>query len=225
MGIIMPRSCRAMRVENRDRLLTLANQDLDRGDTRRAKDRLRAVLGAYPTFGPALDLLGHIYYFEHSDYRNASIYWSRAGRWDSAMLDATTHVLRAGGRALLRQDSDAVRRCLYTFAGASPPGDVREQIHALRSAYYRLRSKRSKLAKLACAPISGLCLMALVGLIAAVFGAGWGWFAGMASVATAATVLVLIAAGWSYFNASRLFRKSAVHLMRWMSARDCIRQS
>ena len=213
-----------MRAENRDRLLALVHQDIERGDLRRAKDRLRSVLRAYPTFVPALDLLGNIYY-QHSDYRNASIYWSRAGRWDNMMLDVTTHVLRAGGRALIRENSDAVRYWLYAFAGASPPGHVREQLQALRSAYYRLGNKRSKLAKLTCAPISGGCLMALIGLGAAVFGAGWGWFAWMASVATAATILVLIAAAWSYLNASRLFREATIHLMRRMHARGSIHQS
>lgn len=209
-----------MRTESRDRLTALARQDLDRGDTRRAKDRLRTVLHAYPSFVPALDLIGHIYYFEHSDYRNASVYWSRAGRWDSAMLDAATRVLRAGGRALLRENSDAVRYCLYAFAGASPPDHVKAQIEALQSAYYRLGNKRSKLAKLACAPISGGCLMVMLGLGAAVFGAGWGWFAWMASLAAVATAMVLAAAGWSYLNASRLYSESTRHLMRWMGGRD-----
>ncbi|GEM_PF-5394991 len=209
-----------MRVENRDRLVSLAEMDVERGDIRRAKDRLRSVLHEYPTYVPALDLLGHIYYYEYSDYRNASTYWSRAGRWDSAMLDATAHVLRAGGRALLRGNSDAVRYCLYAFAGASPPVHVREQLRALQSAYYSLGNKQSKLAKLACAPLSGGVLMGALGLGAAVFGAGWGWFAWMASMAAIATVLVLLGAWWSYVNASRLYRESIAHIMRWMSGKD-----
>ena len=203
-----------MRVENRDRLIGLALEDLGREDVRRAKDRLRAALHEYPTFAPALDLLGHIYYYKHSDYRNASAYWSRAGRWDAAMCDATAHVIQAGGRALLREKADVVRYYLYAFAGASPPLDVREQLNRLQSAYYRLGNKQSKFARLACAPISGGCLMAVLGLGAAVFGAGWGWFAWTASVAAVATVLVLLVAGWSYLTALRLFRASTIHLMR-----------
>lgn len=205
-----------MRVENRDRLVALAREDLGRGDVRRAKDRLRSVLRDYPSFAPALNLLGHIYYYEHSDYRNASVYWSRAGRWDEAMLDSTSRVLRAGARALLREKAGVVRHCLYTFAGASPPGHVKEQIRTLQWAYYRLGNKRSKLARLACAPISGGCLVAVLGIAAAVLGIGWGWFAWMASVAAVATVLVLLIAGWSYFNASRLYRESTMHILRWL---------
>ena len=213
-----------MHMDSRGRLLALIHQDFEHGDFRRAKDRLRSVLAAYPTFAPALDLLGQIYY-QHSDYRNAGICWSRAGRWDSAMLDATEHVLRAGRRALLRQDSDAVRCCLYAYAGSSPPDCVREQLRALQSAYYRLGDKQSKLTKLACAPISGPCLMAVLGIGTAIFGAGWGWFALVASVAAAATFFVLLAAGWSYLRASQLFRESAIRLTHWMSARDFISQS
>lgn len=205
-----------MCVENRDRLVALAREDLGRGDVRRAKDRLRSVLAIHPTFDPALNLLGHIYYYEHSDFRNASVYWSRAGRWDEAMLDSTSRVLRAGARALLREKAGVVRYYLYTFAGASPPGHVKEQIRTLQWAYYRLGNKRSKLSRLACAPVSGGCLVALLGVAAAVFGIGWAWFAWMASVAGMATVLVLLFTGWSYLHASRLYRESTAHILRWI---------
>ena len=190
-----------------DRLVNLSRDDFIAGDLRRAKDRLRTALQLSPHLLPALQLMGQVYYL-FGDYRNAVMHWSRANYWSDPMPDACRHVFRAVNRALIRENSKAIRYHLYAFAGAAPPGDIKEKLSTLQRAYYGLNRKKSKLAGLACAPLFGGFLLALLGVASLVLGAGWTWFVWMAALAVAATLVVTGINTWSYFKARKLFREA-----------------
>jgi len=172
-----------------DRLVNLSRDDLAAGDLRRAKDRLRTVLQTSPHNSPALELIGQVYY-RYGDYRNAVMHWSRANYWSDPMPDACEHVFKALNRALPRENSKAVRYNLYAFAGTTPPNEIKDKLSSLWGAYYGLSSKKSRLAGLACAPLCGGCLLALLGITSLVLGVGWAWFVCMGAVAMTATVIV-----------------------------------
>ena len=193
-----------------DRLMNLSRNDVMAGDLRKAKDRLRTVLQQSPHHQPALELIGQVYYF-YGDYRNAVMHWSRASYWSDPMPDACEHVFMAVNRALLRENSKAVRYHLYAFAGTTPTKEIKDKLSALRAAYYGLNSKRSKLAGLACAPLCGGCLLALLGVTSMVLGVGWAWFVWMGAVAMSATVVVTGINTWSYFKALRLFKEAVAN--------------
>jgi len=199
--------------EKLDRLVESARQDMLRGDSRKAKDRLRAVLQLSPHFRPALELMGRIYY-QHGDYRNAVMHWSRADYWQYPMPHACERIFKAVWRALVRENAQAARHHLYAFAGTLPPGELRERLSILQAAYYRLGAKKSKLAGLACAPLSGGCLLAAVGLISVLLGAGWSWFAWMGAIAVAAALVVACINALAYFRASRLFREAVTSFQK-----------
>ena len=190
-----------------DRLVNLSRDDLAAGDLHRAKDRLRTVLLTSPHNSPALELIGQVYY-RYGDYRNAVMHWSRASCWSEPMPDACEHVFKAMNRALLRENTKAVKYHLYAFAGATPPQEIKEKLCVLQGAYYGLNAKKSKLAGLACAPLCGGCLLALLGITSLVLGVGWMWFAWMGTAALAATAIVTGINTWSYFKALRLFREA-----------------
>lgn len=190
-----------------DRLVNLSRNDVRAGDLRKAKDRLHTVLQQSPHYQPALELIGQVYYL-YGDYRNAVMHWSRANYWSDSMPDACERVFKAVNRALVRENSKAVRYHLYAFAGTTPPGEIRNKLSALKRAYYGLNSKKSRLAGLACAPLCGGCLLALLGVTSMILGAGWKWFLWMAALAAAATFVVTSINTWSYFKALRLFREA-----------------
>ena len=190
-----------------DRLVNLSHDDVMAGDLRRAKDRLRTVLQTSPHNSPALELIGQVYY-RYGDYRNAVMHWSRADYWSDPMLDSCEHVFKAVNRALVRENSKAARYHLYAFAGTSPPKVIKDKLLTLQEAYYGLNSKKSKLAGLACAPLCGGCLLALLGVTSVVLGAGWTWFLWMGALAAAATFIVTGINMWSYFKALRTFRQA-----------------
>ncbi len=191
--------------ERLDRLVELSHEDTARGETRRAKDRLRSVLQASPHFQPALELMGHIHYL-HADYRNAAMYWSRAEYWSNPMPQACERVFRSIGRALSCENSGAARYHLCAFAGTSLPADLTDKLSLLQTAYYGLNKKRARLAGLACAPLCGGCLIGLLGVTAALLSPGWSWFIWMGTVAALATAVVMGINAWSYYRAARLLR-------------------
>jgi len=188
-----------------ERIVELAQRDMLEGNVRSAKDRLRAVLQIAPHFQPALELMGYIYY-GHGDYRNAVMYWSRAGFWHDPMKESCDKVFHRINRALVRENTRAVRYLLYAFAGTSPPDEIGDKLSILQAAYYRLNNKKSRLAGLACAPLCGACLLIILGLATVILGAGWSWFGWMATIAGVATAVVMGINTWSYYRAKRLFR-------------------
>lgn len=202
-----------MREERQDRLVDLAREDLMRGRTNSARDRLKSVLRELPYCRPALELLGEIY-FQHGDYRNAVVYWSRADRWDDDMRTAADHVFQAARRAFLREKPKAIRYYLTAFAGSSPPDDLRSRLAALETAYYKLARKQSKLVGLECAPLAGGCLLVVLGIVTTIIGAGWAWFAWVAGVAVTATLVVLAISALSYLRASKGYRDAVAGLRR-----------
>ena len=196
-----------MDAQRLDRLVNLSHDDFTAGDLRRAKDRLRTVLQLSPHYQPALELIGRVYYL-FGDYRNAVMHWSRASYWSDPMPEACEHVFKSINRALVRENPKAIRYHLYAFAGTVPPPEIREKLSTLQGAYYGLNNKKSKLAGLACAPLCGGCLLALLGVTSIVLGAGWASFLWMAALAGAATIIVTAINTWSYFKAIRVFREA-----------------
>lgn len=190
-----------------DRLVRLAQDDMMQKDYRRAKDRLRSVLQLSPHHQPAQELLGHIYY-HYGDYRNAVMHWSRANYWRDPAVQACQRVFRFTSRALMNENPKAARYHLYAFAGGTLPDELRGTLTALQDAYYRYNSKKSKLSGLACAPLCGVCMLAVIGLTTVLLGVGWSWFAWMGSLALVATVIVIGINTWSYLRASRLFHEA-----------------
>lgn len=197
-------------------LLYMAQKDISQGDFSKARDRMKAVLENEPLFNPALELLGQIYYAQ-GDWRNAVMYWSRAGHWNDPMPTACEKVFHAVRRVLVREKPAAVRHYLYAFAGSNPPKNTAERLKQLQTAYYHLERKESRFAGLSCAPVSGGCLILMIALATALFGAGWGWFAWMGAVACTATIIVACINSWSYFRASRQFRASVDHFSKYNS--------
>ena len=192
---------------NIERLVGLAFYDIESGDTRRAKDRLRTVLQHSPHYVHALELMGLIYY-QHGDYRNAVMNWSRARYWDEPMPHACERVFRSIRKALVKEKPRVVRYQLYSFAGNSPPGEFGDDLYTLQSAYYKLGSKRAKLTGLACAPLSGGCLLVVLGLISMMLGGGWSSFQWLGALAVIATLTVAIINIYAYLRASRLFQEA-----------------
>lgn len=193
--------------EKLDRLVGLAHEDMLQQNLRRAKERLRAALRASPTFQPALELLGFVHY-AYGDYRNAVMYWSRADYWRNPAPHACRKVFRFTARALSRENPRAARYNLYAFAGTTPPEDLKETLGSLQTAYYRYNNKKSKLSGLACAPLCGGCMLAILGLTTILLGVGWSWFAWMGALAGISTGIVIGINTWSYLKASRLFREA-----------------
>ncbi len=190
-----------------DRLVRLAQDDIARKDYRRAKARLKSVLQLSPQHEQAQELIGHIYY-QYGDYRNAVMHWSRANYWREPATEACRRVFKSTGRALVRENPKAARYHLYAFAGGTLPDDLRETLSALQDAYYRYNNKKSKLSGLACAPLCGACMLAIIGLTTVLLGIGWSWFIWMGALALIATGVVVGINTWSYLKASRLFRES-----------------
>lgn len=193
--------------ERLDRLVCLARGDMLRQDWRRAKDRLRTVLREHPLYEPALRLMGHIYYWD-GDYRNAVMYWSRAGHWNDPMPEACEHVFRAAGKALTKERSSAIRYYLYAFAGASPPPHLARRVSLLHSAHYMLGVKHTKRAGLTCAPISGGCLLVVLAVSSVLLNGGLSWFAWTGGIAIVTTAVVSAVNGWSYARACKLYRET-----------------
>jgi tetratricopeptide (TPR) repeat protein len=190
-----------------ERLVRLAQEDIAQKDLRRAKARLKSVLQLSPNHQPAQELLGHIYY-QYGDYRNAIMHWSRANYWRDPATEACRRVFRFTGRALVRENPRAARYHLYAFAGGTLPDDLRDTLTTLQEAYYRYNNKKSKLSGLACAPLCGACMIAVIGLTTVLLGAGWSWFLWMGALALVATGGVVAVSTWSYLNAARLFRET-----------------
>lgn len=190
-----------------DRLVRRAQEDVSEHNLRRAKERLRAVLRESPNHQAALELLGFVHY-AYGDYRNAVMHWSRAGYWQNPAPHACGKVFRFTSRALIKGNPKAARYNLYAFAGTNPPGDLKETLTALHTAYYRYNNRRSKLSGLACAPLCGGCLIAMLGLTTVLLGVGWSWFAWMGALAGISTSVVMGINVWSYARASRLFHES-----------------
>jgi hypothetical protein len=202
-----------MNPERMDHLVELARESMEREDFQPAKDRLRAILRASPHFRPALELMGHIYH-RQADYLNAATFWSRADYWEEPMLQASEHVLKVVKRAVVRENARTTRRYLCAFAGSSPPADIAEKLSSLQSAYYKLDQKRSKFTGLACAPLSGGCLLTILGLLTVVLSAGWPWFVWTGTVAIAATIVVAGVNLMSYLRALRLFHEAVLNIER-----------
>lgn len=196
-----------MDMDRLERLMKLAEEDLASGDLRRAKSRLRSILQSAPQHTAAQTLLGHIYY-QYGDYRNAVMHWSRANYWSEPARDACRRVFKFTGRALVRENPKAARYHLYAFAGGTLPDDLRGKLTSLQEAYYRYNNKKSRLSGLACAPLCGVCMLAVIGLTTVLLGIGWSWFIWMGALAVIATGVVVGINTWSYLNASRLFRES-----------------
>lgn len=190
-----------------ERIVRLAQEDILRNDLRRAKDRLRSVLQMAPTYQPAHELLGHVYY-QYGDYRNAVMYWCRADYWHDPAPEACRHVFKFTSRALIRENPKAARYHLYAFAGSTPPEELRNMLTALQEAYYRFNNKKSRRSGLTCAPLCGACMLAMIGLTTVLLGVGWSWFALMGTLAVVATGVVVAINTWSYLRAARLFRES-----------------
>ena len=187
--------------------MLLARDDLRRREFRRAKDRLRVILRSHPQLQPALELMGHIY-CHHKDHRNAVMYWAQAGRWHAPMRHACDQVFKSIGKALASENLQAARHLLYAFAGCQPPPDIGERLAAFQSAYFKLDGKRSKRMGMACAPVAGGCLFAMLLVFSAILGEGWAWFAPIGVVALTTTAVVLAINAFSYIRASRLFREA-----------------
>ena len=200
-----------MNGKNLESLVALARDDLHRREFRRAKDRLRTVLRTQPHYEPALELMGHIY-FHHKDYRNAVMYWSRAGYWRGPMRHACERVFKLIKKSLMQENLHAARYLLYAFAGCTPPEDLAVRLKDIQSAYFKLDKKKTKLSGLACAPMSGGCLLAVLGILSALLGEGLGWFISFGAVAVATTIIVLAINSFSYYRASKSFRESVLSL-------------
>ncbi|HEY3298097.1 MAG TPA: hypothetical protein VGK34_05515 [Armatimonadota bacterium] len=189
-----------------------ANGDMARHDLRRAKDRLRAVLMTSPLFPPALDAMGRIYY-EHRDFRNAVMYWSRSNRWDDQARHACEQVISATMRALRHENIRSVRYQLYAFAGCTPPSDIARRLALLQSAYFKLDEKRSRYAGLSCVPVAGLIMLTALALLSIILGGGWSslaWIGGFSFVATGIVFGLNVSL---YLHASKIFCRA----MRSMS--------
>lgn len=189
------------------RLVRLAQEDMFDHNLRRAKERLRAVLRDSPNHQSALELLGFVCY-AYGDYRNAVMHWSRADYWQNPAPHACLKVFRSTAKALAKENPRAARYNLYAFAGTNPPDDLKENLTSLQNAYYRYNIKKSKLSGLACAPLCGACMIAMLGLISVLLGVGWSWFAWMGALAVISTGIVIAINTWSYLRASRVFRES-----------------
>jgi len=196
-----------------DRLVGRAHEDVIEHNLRRAKERLRAVLRDCPNFQPALELLGFVYY-AYGDYRNAVMHWSRADYWHNPVPHACGKVFRSTSKALIKGNPKAARYNLYAFAGTNPPGELKETLAALQTAYYRYNNKKARLSGLACAPLCGGCMIAMLGLTTVLLGVGWSWFAWMGALAGISTAVVMGINAWSYSRASRLFHESVAPFRR-----------
>lgn len=188
-------------------VLELAETDMSRGDLRRAKDRLKAVIRNLPNYRPALEMLGRIYY-EHGDYRNAVLFWSQAERWDDCMLYACERVFAAVGRALVREHIEASRYQLYAFAGSSPPRDIAQRLYTYQSAYFKLDNKRSRLMGLSCVPMAGCVLLVVLSVISALLGGGRSSFAWIFGFVISSAALVFGINVLLYMRASSYLNKA-----------------
>lgn len=193
--------------DNLERVMQSASEDFSRAEFGRAKDRLRAIIRESPLHQPALELMGRIY-FEHRDYRNAVMYWSRANYWEEPMRYACKRVFLATTRALNKERIHAARYQLYAFAGCTPPADLAQKLASYQHAYFKLDEKRSRQLGLSCAPLAGGSMMLLLGMLSVILGGGWSSLAWIIVFALTATVVVFGINFWSYMQASKLFKRA-----------------
>jgi tetratricopeptide (TPR) repeat protein len=188
-----------------DLVVSRAVDDLARGDTRKAKYRLRSVLQLEPDNQAALTLLGRIYY-DHGDYRNAMVYWSQAGVWDDDARTACRKLFAVTARALNNRNTRMAMYYLQAFDCAKMPDDLLERLDALQTAHYSLVRMESRQMIRACGPQCGGIMLALIGISTLALGLGKQWFVMMGVLALMTTAIVSTVNAMSHFVAFLRFK-------------------
>jgi hypothetical protein len=122
--------------------------------------------------------------------------------------------VKPGVEARIMRNMNASRNLLLFKGPREILDEIRQDLSSLQNAYYRYNNKKVKLSGLACAPLCGACMLALIGLTTVILGVGWLWFAWMGSLAVAASGVVMGVNIWSYVKAVRLFREAIAPFRR-----------